>query len=865
MFRKCGWGPLSVFICYAGSIQQSLASDIRLPFDLEAQPLSSALIRICNQANLDLLFDPNQLARFQAPPLKADIDVEEALERVLAGTGLRVAHVNQHTVSIESNTQSGDAARSSHAAMLQPLTDATFRQTRDIAIGRNDAIVNDSGEGGSNPSDAQDSSRRGGLEEVLVSAQKRTERLQDVPVPVTVLDAQTLAETEKTRLQDFFATVPGLNLITNGANQADINIRGVTTGGLTNSTVGITIDDIPYGSSNLLGFSSVLVPDFDPADLKSIEVLKGPQGTLYGASSIGGLIKFNTLDPSTSKAGGYVQVGSSSVYHSEGQLGYNVRGSLNIPLSDTAAIRISGFTRRDPGFVENLATDTDHANSVKVSGGRVSALWTPISDITLKFGILLQETVGDGSPAVNTNYLLQPTLGDLNQNRTRGTEATDSQYRLYTANLNWNLGAMDFQSISGYGVNSFEQIVDSTPSLGGFSTTGASGNGNYFRTEKFTQEFRLSSLAGHMIDWLGGLFYTHEDTSAVQPVDEIDPASGSIVGNLLTSSFPTTYTEYAAFGDVTVHFTDQFNVQLGARESQNRQVYNETDTGPLVLAFFGFSPPLLVPTVHTKDNSFTYLVTPQFKISPDLMVYARVASGYRSGGPNSDATLFKYSTEYGPDKTVNYEIGSKGELIDHKLSFDVSLYHIDWKHIQIALTDPLSQFSYFTNGGDARIQGAELSLHARPINGMTLALAGSFIDAKLTSSFPVGSSSVGNSGDRLPFSSRLNGSFSADQEFALSASVAGFGGASFSYVGDREASFPISATYVRLRMPGYAEIGVHGGIRYDNWTFTIYGNNLADRRGAINAGALSGGTTTDPFEAVYIRPRTIGITVAKEF
>src|SRR5262249_48926184 len=152
------------------------------------------------------------------------------------------------------------------------------------------------------------------------------------------------------RLRDYYSRVPGLNLTPGTQSGQVLSIRGISTGS-GNPTVGVTVDDVPLGSSTFLGGGAV-VPDFDPADLARIEVLRGPQGTLYGASSISGLIKFVTADPSTAGFTGWLQGGVSSVSHGHGA-GYNARGSVNVPLSDTFAVRASGFTRKDPGFIDN--------------------------------------------------------------------------------------------------------------------------------------------------------------------------------------------------------------------------------------------------------------------------------------------------------------------------------------------------------------------------------------------------------------------------------------------------------------------------------------------------------------------------------
>ena len=194
------------------------------------------------------------------------------------------------------------------------------------------------------PVDSSPASGRGakaeGIEEIIVTAQKRSERIQDVPVPVTSIDANQLVENNQVRFEDYYTSVPGLSFAPNNQNNY-LAIRGIATGGFSNPTVGIVIDDVPFGGSTALGGGQVM-PDIDPGDLARVEVLRGPQGTLYGASSMGGLIKFVTVDPSTDALSGRVQAGVSEV-HNAGQAGYNVRGSLNVPINNTLAMSVSGF------------------------------------------------------------------------------------------------------------------------------------------------------------------------------------------------------------------------------------------------------------------------------------------------------------------------------------------------------------------------------------------------------------------------------------------------------------------------------------------------------------------------------------------
>ena len=375
----------------------------------------------------------------------------------------------------------------------------------------------------------------------------------------------------------------------------------------------------------------------------------------------------------------------NSVDH--GGVGYGFRGSVNIPIiEDKLAVRISGFDRRDAGFVDNPAHGQDDVNSLDVTGGRISLLWRPVDAVSLKLGALVQDTKGNGSAEIDANYQLKPTIGDLDQNRLPGTGVYHQKSQLYTSLLTVDLGKVDLTSVTGYGINHYTADLDQTGTYGGdasyyFGVSGANF-GDDFETKKVSQEVRLSSHAGGMFDWLVGGFYTHEKTAAGQTIGAIDPTSGVNEGYLYNGTFPSSYTEYAGFADVTAHLTSKFDIQVGGRYSKNTQIYNEDDGG----AYYGPVNDIL-PTATSKDHAFTYLVTPSYKITPDTLIYARVASGYRPGGPNPGAS-FGFPGTFKADKTVNGEVGIKGFLFSKILSYDASVYYIDWTNIQIQNRDP---------------------------------------------------------------------------------------------------------------------------------------------------------------------------------
>jgi iron complex outermembrane recepter protein len=866
--------------------------------NIPRQSLDTALKDLAQQTGLQIgRFSGRIDGSAMVGPVLGDQTPAQALKTLLNNTGLEYKIVSDTMIAVynpkdatsaqvnsrlngteeaaggEASSSSSDDANTSKEAGKKTSHDFRVAQVDQGANSQSSAV-------GSNVSGTQENENKGGLAEITVTAQKREERQQDVPIAMTVLDPQTLSENGQARLLDYFATVPGLSVQGNGfiPGTMYLTIRGLSTGINQNSTVATIIDDVPVGSGSEIVFGNFSSPDIDPSDLARIEVLKGPQGTLYGADSLGGLIKYVTADPSTAGFSGRIEAGGVDI--PEGGVGYAVRGAVNIPVSDTLAIHASGFTRRDPGYADDVLSGQTNINSADVYGGRLAALWRPSDDISLKVSGLIQQTDGDGGSYFNArigpNGTVQPTQGYLNYTGEAFANPSTRQQQLYSATLKAKVGGADLVSVTGYGVNKiygwrdegtlYDSIYDHPADLHVTGIAQAQG----FETDKFTQELRLSYSVGHWLDWLLGGFYTHENSPVSYQTDyNMTPATGA-VGNLLANFLegPYTVSEYAAFADVTVHFTDRFNVQLGGRESWNTQTYESENIGPAVFGVYGVPSPDVNPTLRATGNAFTYLVTPQFKISPDLMIYARVASGYRIGGPNFNYGQPGVPQDYKPDTTTNYEFGVKGDILERRLSFDASAYYISWHDFQLAAETPNDMF-FETNAGQAKSEGLEFSVQAQPMEGFTVSAQGSYNDAALTQNLPpqaVAAGAYALAGDRLPYSIRWSGGFTANQDFPLLNQWKGFVGGALTYVGIRDGEFAPNSTTPRAQFPDYTKIDLRTGVRFESWLLNLYVNNVGDKRGIAGAQQTFGAVgVSGNYYGTIIQPRTVGMSIVRNF
>jgi iron complex outermembrane recepter protein len=832
-------------------------------FDVPAEDATKAIRDFASQAHVQILVDGERVKEKRLHPVLGEFSTEQGLRLLLADSGLSPRYIGDRSIALvkasDANSYSPDNAMegkksSSGEFRLAQTSPGLAQSTSSVAS--------------ATPNSANIQNGGPALTEIIVTAQKRNERIQDVPVPVTSISADSLTQSNQVRLQDYFTEIPGLNAATSSVGGYQLlSIRGITTG-LANPSVGITVDDVPYGSSTLYGGN--VPPDIDPSDLARVEVLRGPQGTLYGASSIGGLIKYVTVDPSTDEVSGRLQTGISSIRNGA-QLGYNVRGAVNVPINDTLAVRASAFTREDPGYIDNPVRGIDGVNKIDSYGGHISALWRPVDAVSLKLSALAQDIKAFGSPDVElpVNGYTGPALRDRQQNYLPGAGAYETKLQAYSATLTAKLGAVEVTSVSGYNINHYTNTIDFTYIFGQYTDAqfGVSGSPltSDVSTKKFTQELRFTGHIGAPFDWLVGGFYTRENNSPFVSNIRAEADDGANVGVFGTFNQPSTYQEYAAFGDLTYHVTDRFDIQVGGRESHITQTNQETDSGPYVTTFDLVPSPLVGPQYDSKEHAFTYLVTPEFKFTPDLMVYARLASGYRAGGPNPAAGV---QPQYNPDKTYNYEMGLKGATPNHLLSFDASVYYIDWKDIQLTVSNPTTGASWTANAGTAKSQGVELSVESRPVKDLKVAAWVAWNDAELTEPLPPGfpgEALIGASGDRLPYSARFTGNVSLQQDFPLWSNATGFVGGSVSYVGDRQGSFnpvgPFTPNGQRQDFPAYTQANLLGGAKYDSWTINFYLNNVFDRRGLLDGGLGS----NIPFDFHYIQPRTAGVAISKNF
>ncbi|MGH8146407.1 MAG: TonB-dependent receptor [Rhodanobacteraceae bacterium] len=703
------------------------------------------------------------------------------------------------------------------------------------------------------------------LPTIIVTANKRSQNIQDVPMAVSVLGGYQLEKMNATDFGDYLTRLPGVDLISGGDGQTQIVIRGITSGSRQpNASVGTYIDETPFGSSTVYAIGGLLTPDIDPSDLERVEVLRGPQGTLYGSNTLGGLVKFVTRPPDATRYSGRLQLDGTSV--SNGGDGFGARAMVNAPLvKDKLAVRANVYKRHDPGYIDDIGKGESDVNKTKVSGGRVQLMWTPNQRVSLRVSGLFQnlDSPGLANGGVDVDpHTLQPIYGRYENKHPPGTGQFNVGYRLYNATLKADFGWANLIVTSSYDKLDLDQNFDLTdayaPLLGpmlGLPNVGFSEH-TPVSQRKATQEIRLQSPSTQRLEWRVGLFYTHEQSRYGETVLSFDATTGTPIALPTLADLnlgPATFTEWAGYGDITWHFTPRFDVLLGVRYTHDKTQYTQTGNGLLV------GPSDF--TTNGADTPTTYLVNPSFKLSDNTLLYARVASGFRPGGPNVGVPPgLGAPVTFGPDKLVNYEVGLKTTLLQHKMTFDVDAFYIDWSQIQ--LESNVAGIGFLSNGGKAKSQGLEAALQYRPVEGLTLTANAAWTDAVLTRDTPTGL--VGFSGDRLPYVPRWNANLGAEYVFPIGNGWSGYLGGNYGYTGARETDFQ-SVPDARYNLPSFKVLDLHAGLDYGAWSFGAYVKNATNSRGVTMLSFETTDPTASPYSATYVMPRLFGITASVNF
>jgi iron complex outermembrane receptor protein len=662
------------------------------------------------------------------------------------------------------------------------------------------------------------------LQEVVVTATKRPESLFQVAGSVTAFTDKDLQAIGAQSFQDYLSQAPGVIFQSSTPGVGNVTIRGIGTATVFpdqgQSTTGVYLDGIPLTDP---GFA-MSVPDLDVFDVQRVEVLKGPQGTLFGSATLGGAINYVLNPVSLNSYQVLAEAGLSGTKNSS-QIGHRVNGAVNLPLiPGTFGIRLTVAEHFDPGWLDNVGVGRDDTNTHRVFDYRLNALWQINSRFSLSFLSFRDDAhSGDG-------FYAFPALGGLKRDTIIPEEATFVS-QINSLKFNGDLGFANLSITTAYSNKTQVSQGDLTPFFGGVPTTSPA----YARDLSRMAEVRLSSPSNQKLEWLVGLYYGN----FFEPYPTPSYQSGVDIFD-----FTVWYksTESAAFGDLTYHLNDRWRLTFGGRYYHDR-LFTETESGVP-------GTPYDIVAGTQRGNGFIPKGSLTFEPSSNFLVYALVSTGFRMGGVNLVPPIPTFATPptYKSDSLTNYEIGIHSNMLDRTLSLDSTAFYVDWKDVQIRLNRP-DGYTYVANAGAARSAGLENTIEWAPTDAFDLRANITYLDAQLTKSLALGGGTTLQSGAELPGASKWSTSETATYHFDV-------GHQPYIALTHRFLSGAQSAFVQPLPVGDYNTFDFRAGANFGNFSVAAYVDNLTDKRG-VTAAEYFGTPVTD----FYVVPLTGGITV----
>jgi iron complex outermembrane receptor protein len=720
------------------------------------------------------------------------------------------------------------------------------------------------------------------LAEIVVTAQKRAESLQTVPVSITTFGAQELKDRAVESFMDYATSVPNLGFGASGdgaANSRTISIRGVSG----DNTTGFYLDETPLPDS------------LDPriVDIDHIEVLRGPQGTLYGARSMGGTVRLLTNQPDTNNFTTSVHAGISSTQHTNAP-NYVADGVVNLPLiQDTLAVRMVGFFDREAGFFKRqfpvsaggtqLATVDDVGRSV-VGGGSVSLLLKLNDALTIIPRILHQETAYNGfafADATDTN--LSPT--NFVQTRLfNDPEGGSDRWTLYSLGIHYSLPFGELVSSTSYFDRRVIEREDESDVVSLFFYTPAglppveSQITEIKPLHRFVQEVRFASELKGPWQFVVGAYFSAtngQSTPGLYPptlVPGLTDVSGYPGDLFFYQNYPSSIREPAVFGELSWQATAQLKLTAGARWYEIKSTASGTEQGAAVGAVVTDAPDTLTEVgVNPKFQA-------DYQLNPDAMVYATAAKGFRPGGlvptvPSAQALgcpaqlaalglTTQQTHKYQSDSLWNYELGTKTAWLDNRLTVNADVFYIDWKDIQQQILLGCG-FQFRTNAGAAKSEGTELEVHARPLHGLDISGGVGYQHAVITKAGAGGAQSPLQPGDRVYQVPDWTGNASATYTVPLTSRFSLVNNLTYSYVGESK-SANNNPFDPRTRSP-YALLDARCALAFGRNEIALVGKNLTNEHANLADNRSIAVELPGRPRIVTNQPITIGIEFRSTF
>ncbi|MDB5443468.1 MAG: TonB-dependent receptor [Phenylobacterium sp.] len=687
------------------------------------------------------------------------------------------------------------------------------------------------------------------VEAVIVTATKRSEQLKDVPQAITVLGQGRLADLNADSLEGFAGYVPGLEMQTFSPGRTRITIRGISPDEQTGvTTISYYLDEIPLTASDQRSQPTMRLYDID-----QVEVLRGPQGTLYGEGAMGGTIRIITKKPDVTGFKGSIKLDGYGIQ--DGSPGYVADGMINVPLiHDILAGRVVVETRKDAGWIDQtfLSIPVPSAGFPgRYVAGRTEKDVNSSTDTSVRAALRFTPTEAFTADLTYVNTNLDVHSASIAT--VSATQHRDFALRPSTANAElWNLTAayafkgFTLTSASSYTTRDTFRFDPYEPIVFGSKTASTLDFSTFLNTEVFTQEVRAVSQAGNRLRWTVGAYYRDGTDRSGGTYNAFIPASNSSVV-FYTYTDKTEFQSRALFGEVEYDLTDALTLIAGARWFEDEQ-----QSG----------------TRKRKSDGTTPKATLRYRFNKDAMIYATYSEGFRAGGFNFNAG----PPQYEPDTTKNYEIGAKVTSPDGRLSVSGAAYFIDWSNMQFIQLSSGGFFTFVGNANKASSRGLEAELNYKFDGGLWTQLSGNLTSAHLDSNVYGNFTGIIPKGRDLPmvphyklsaivgYDTQVFGNY----DLSLTAAV--------SFIGKQNSKLEEKGTYTDGLFGGVYVIGsqipassngrLRAELKRDNWGAALYVNNLWNDHTPIgNDNFLP--TLGQPL--YYLQPRTIGVEVSARF
>jgi len=870
-------------------------------YQIPAQPISTALKEFAAQSDMQLIYIESDVGRAQTTGIKGTHSTREALTEILKGTDLEYEITANKVIVVRKVT----ARTSQLTSMSNTIRLAQATDEGSPARSRESGAEKDPP---TQSSDRQDDLPSEKLEQITVTATRRSESIQDTPLNIAAISSGTIEEMRLDKIDDLTRWVPGVSIKDQGAwGASSVVIRGLNTDSLGLNDAG----GGPDAGGGTVAYYLGEVPlffDFKLLDMDRVEVLLGPQGTLYGAGTLAGAIRYIPKKPNLNALAGSVHVRSYEVSHADNE-GYVGDAALSVPLIEgklalrgvvgyydapgfvdyPLLVRDPGVSNPQPDFGDPGAVAANlrrgrNANFEHTLSGRASLLYQPGDNLDAVLSYAHQRTRTDGKQVT-----FSPNLGTNRfESGKRFLEPSERTVDLTSLELTAHLGFADLVSSSSYGEREIHVTWDQTdllldlgygyeefPQFVGFNLEDRS-------TRQYVQELRLVSSDTGKFKWLVGGFYNHFKDSQIDR--EFVPHFPEFIG--VDSPDALEYflvihqkrTEEAGFGEIGYRFTDAWQVTAGARKFK----YDTDQSNFVALPLVDEDLPLPLDVSDSQSGSIFKLNT-SYRFTPDLMMYATVSDGYRNGGINSvppcilpvdPATqhVCALPNEQGfkPDRTRNHELGVHSSWFDDRMTLNGALYYIKWKDVRVSSTTQFGSENITINGSRAVSKGVELQFQGRLPHHFSLMGNYTFNDARLAELAPgVVNGADGLSGDRLPGSPRHMGSVRLKYVRPWAGGYLLNADYGISTISNTFSKIGLRANGEKL--PGYTLHEASVGLEKDRWRASLFVENL------FNKFAFTG-VSRDPsdlrevngfllrnYTHSVLRPREIGLELGMTF